>query len=546
MDKRTRQLRRLIHDPALEFIMEAHNGLSAKIVQEAGFKGIWASGLCISAAMGVRDNNEASWTQVLETCEFMSDATTVPILLDGDTGFGNFNSFRRLLKKLEQRGIAGVCIEDKIFPKTNSFISGEKQPLVDIEEFRGKIKAGKDTQIDPDFVVVARVEAFIAGWGLDVALNRARAYADAGADAILIHSKLSDASEIEAFMRQWDQSKPIIIVPTMYYRTPIEKFREWNVSLVIWANQVLRASVSAMQQAASRIQKDQSVINVEQTIIPVKEVLRLQDVNEYKHAEDRYLPQTTAFRGLILAATRGLDFGSLTQDKPKAMIKVGDAPILAKIVKTFNACGVKDISVVVGYCKDAVDLPNLKYIENPQYDRHNVLYSLYLAREVFDGETIVSFGDILFEEDILRKLKASEADIVLAVDSRPIAAIETEKDLVRAATPYSEQYGSCPVCSVEEIRAVSKGQPLDGYQGEFIGLFKLSQKGARRVRQALEELAEGDPEFIRRKSINDFFNALIAKRCNVQLYYFRGHWKDIDSIEDLTYLIRLFSGKESA
>ena len=111
--------------------MEAHNGLSARIVEEAGFRGIWASGLSISAALGVRDNNEASWTQVLEVVEFMSDATHIPILLDADTGYGNFNNMRRLVKKLEQRGVAAVCIEDKLFPKTNSFINSERQPLAD-------------------------------------------------------------------------------------------------------------------------------------------------------------------------------------------------------------------------------------------------------------------------------------------------------------------------------------------------------------------------------------------------------------------------------
>ncbi|CAG1771608.1 partial Phosphonopyruvate hydrolase, partial [uncultured bacterium] len=129
--KKTTQFRKMIESSQLEFIMEAHSGISAKIVEEAGFKGIWASGLSISAALGHRDNNELSWTQVLDVCEYMADATTIPILLDGDTGFGNFNSFRLLVNKLEQRGIAGVCIEDKIFPKTNSFISGEKQPLAE-------------------------------------------------------------------------------------------------------------------------------------------------------------------------------------------------------------------------------------------------------------------------------------------------------------------------------------------------------------------------------------------------------------------------------
>lgn len=124
----------------VEYLMEAHNGLSARIVQETGFKGIWASGLGISAQLGVRDSNEASWTQVLDVVEFMSDSSQVPILLDADTGYGNFNNARRLVRKLEQRGIAGACIEDKLFPKTNSLLDGRKQPLAELEEFALKIK----------------------------------------------------------------------------------------------------------------------------------------------------------------------------------------------------------------------------------------------------------------------------------------------------------------------------------------------------------------------------------------------------------------------
>src|SRR5690349_24449743 len=150
---RTRRLRRLLLSREPAVLMEAHNGLSAKLAAEAGFKALWGSGLSISAALGVRDNNEASWTQVLEVLEFMADATDLPILLDGDTGYGNFNNVRRLVRKLEQRGIAGVCIEDKQFPKTNSFIGGERQPLADIDEFCGKIKAGKDSQCEADFSI---------------------------------------------------------------------------------------------------------------------------------------------------------------------------------------------------------------------------------------------------------------------------------------------------------------------------------------------------------------------------------------------------------
>src|SRR5499427_8228394 len=213
---KTQQFKQLLQSGRLEFLMEPHNALSARIVEEAGFGGIWASGLSIAASLGVRDNNEASWTQVLEVVEFMADATNIPILLDGDTGYGNFNSVRRLVAKLEQRGVAGVCLEDKLFPKTNSFLNGSAQPLAEVEEFCGKIRAAKDTQHCPDFVVVARVESFIAGWGLDEALRRAEAYHRAGADAILIHSARPDPAEILAFRREWGDRLPVVIVPTKY------------------------------------------------------------------------------------------------------------------------------------------------------------------------------------------------------------------------------------------------------------------------------------------------------------------------------------------
>jgi phosphoenolpyruvate phosphomutase len=272
--------------------MEAHGGLSARIVEEAGFRGIWGSGLAISAWMGVRDNNEASWTQVLDVVEFMSDATTIPILLDADTGYGNFNNVRRLVRKLEQIGVAAMCIEDKLFPKTNSFIDGEAQPLADVQEFCGKIMAAKDSQTDPDFCVVARVEALIAGWDMDEALQRAEAYHRAGADAILMHSKISTPDQILVFMQAWGNTCPVVIVPTMYYNTPVEVFEQAGVSLIIWANHLIRSSIKAMQETAARIHATQSIAELEADIVPVKEIFRLQNAAELKEAEKRYLPQS--------------------------------------------------------------------------------------------------------------------------------------------------------------------------------------------------------------------------------------------------------------
>jgi len=291
MLKKTTQLKQMLQSDQLEFIMEAHNGLSARIVEEAGFKGIWGSGLTLSASLGVRDNNEASWTQVLDMMEFMSDATTIPILLDADTGYGNFNNVRRLVHKLEQIRIAGMCLEDKLFPKTNSFINSEQQPLADIQEFAAKIKAAKDTQQDPDFCVVARVESLIAGWELDEALKRAEAYYLAGADAILMHSKLKTADQILAFLREWQNRCPVVIVPTTYYNTPTSAYEEAGVSLVIWANHLLRASIKAMQQTAAQIYQERTISAIEGQVVTVKEIFRLQNAAELEAAEQRYLPK---------------------------------------------------------------------------------------------------------------------------------------------------------------------------------------------------------------------------------------------------------------
>ena len=284
--KKTQKFRDLLNSSDLEFLIEAHNGISAKIAEETGFKGLWAGGLAISAQYGVRDNNEASWTQVLETLEFMADATRIPIMLDGDTGYGNFNNVRRLINKLEQRDVAAVCIEDKVYPKTNSFIDGNKQELADIDEFCSRIKAGKDAQTDDDFSIITRVEAFIAGWGLTEALKRAEAYHQAGSDGILIHSALTEPIEILAFKKEWANRSPVIIVPTKYYSTPTNIFSEAGFSIAIWANHMIRSSIASMQETAKAIYNDSSITKLEDQIATVNEVFRLQGVSELLEAEE--------------------------------------------------------------------------------------------------------------------------------------------------------------------------------------------------------------------------------------------------------------------
>ncbi|AXU94737.1 phosphoenolpyruvate mutase [Erwinia persicina] len=284
---KNRILREMISSKDLSFLMESHNALSAKIAENAGFSGLWASGLTISASLGLSDRNEASWTQVLDVAEFMADHVEIPILLDGDTGFGSYLNVMRLVKKLCQKGISGVCLEDKVFPKMNSFI-GEKQELIAIDDFCSKIKAAKDTQLDEDFVLVARTEALISGRGMLEALQRAEAYHEAGADAILIHSKKSDASEIIEFSNEWAERSPLIIVPTKYYSTPTELYRDLKISTVIWANHSLRASVVAIENITKKIYDTQSISEVEQDIVSLQDLFLLTNEVNSAIAEKKY------------------------------------------------------------------------------------------------------------------------------------------------------------------------------------------------------------------------------------------------------------------
>ena len=530
-EKRTTQFRKLLHSKQLEFLMEAHNGLSARIVEEAGFKGIWASGLSISAALGVRDNNEASWTQVLEVVEFMNDAVRVPILLDGDTGFGNFNNVRRLVKKLEQRGVAAVCIEDKLFPKTNSFIHGEKQPLADMEEFAGKIKAVKDAQEDPEFALVARLEAFIAGWGMDEMLKRAEAYHAAGADALLIHSKKSTPVEILGFAKAWGNRCPLVIVPTMYYSTPSEVFEEAGISIAIWANHNVRAAITAMQQTSRTIFQERSVRGLEDSIAPVKEVFRLQNADELMEAEERYLPKTNrSTRALILAASQGAELGEMTRDRPKAMVPVNGEPLLKKLVAQFRAEQIRDVVVVRGFEREKIEIPEAKYVDNLEFAETGELYSLNQAAEALNGNLVISFGDILFRRYILQNVLAHPGEIVLAVDAAWEKGGRTDlcRDFVSATHPYSPKYGE----EEAELLEMNPKLPRERIHGEWIGLLKANPRGTEKIRQALEALKQRR-DFMKLR-FDELFRQLITGGTKISIVYITGHWLDVDNLEDLS------------
>jgi phosphoenolpyruvate phosphomutase len=531
MTRKTTQLKGLLHSPQTEFILEAHNGLAARIVEEAGFKGIWGSGLALSAQHAVRDNNELSWTQVVNILEFMADATTIPILLDGDTGYGDFNNMRRLVRKLEQRDIAGVCIEDKLFPKTNSFIQGERQELEDVETFCGKIQAGKDAQQDDDFCVVARVEALIAGWGLDEALRRGEAYRQAGADAILIHSKQSRPDEILAFAREWGDRCPLVIVPTKYYSTPTEVFREHGISLVIWANHLIRANITAMQATARSIFETESLVDVEGRVATVAEIFRLQGADELLEAEKIYARSTRHdASAIILAASRGQGMDELTRERPKVMIPVAGRTVLRRLVDKFKGQGINDITVVGGYRAEAIDAQGARVVVNDNWESESELGSLACALDALTEDTVLIYGDLLFRTYILNNLMDWEADLLAVVDSSPLDQVPGNKnDLAYCSAPDDRAMYQQKVTleRISDDGAWSGRQP----DGRWIGMLRARGAGRQQLLEAVEQL-RADPGF-GRMGVPDLVNQLIANGHAPQVQYVTGHWMDINNLEDL-------------
>jgi phosphoenolpyruvate phosphomutase len=527
---RSAKLRQMLHSAELEFLMEAHNGLSARIVREAGFKGIWASGLTISAQFGVRDNNEASWTQVVDMLEFMADACDLPILLDGDTGYGNFNNMRRLVRKLEQRGIAGVCIEDKQFPKTNSFLNGERQPLADIEEFVGKIAAGKDTQQDADFSIVARVEALIAGWGMDEALRRAEAYRLAGADAILIHSKLSKPDEIVTFAKEWARRAPLVIVPTRYYSTPTEVFRQAGISTVIWANHLVRAAASAMQSVAKEVFDSQTLVNVEDRIASVNEIFRLQDADEYSAAERIYLSNSGAPRAaVVLAASRGSGLEAMTAERPKVMLPIAGKPLLRWLVDGFKKQSINDITVVGGYRADAIDTAGIKLVVNERYAQSGELSSLACAIDALDSDAVISYGDLLFRSYVLQDLVESKAEYSVVVDSLMTGSSNrTVRDFAYCSRADDRGLFGTPVL-LERVTSAADAQRAP--HGRWIGLLNVSRAGLAKLKTSMKAL-QGDEGF-EALDMPALLNALIAGGSRVEVLYVHGHWRGVNDLDDL-------------
>lgn len=289
MSRHTRFRQQLQH-ATLMHAMSAHNPLSAKLAAEAGFDAIWGSGFELSASYAVPDANILSAGLHLEMMRAIAAAVDVPVIADIDTGFGNAINVAYSVPQYEAAGVSAVVMEDKTFPKDTSLRAGGRQELVRVAEFQGKIEAACAARRDPDFCVIARTEALIAGLGQAETLARAAAYEAAGADAILIHSKQNTPDEVLAFIAAWSGRVPLVLVPTAYPQLREADIQALGkVGLVIYGNHAIRAAVGAMREVFARIRADGGIHGVDAGLPTVRDIIGLQGDAGMRELERKFL-----------------------------------------------------------------------------------------------------------------------------------------------------------------------------------------------------------------------------------------------------------------
>jgi phosphonopyruvate hydrolase len=267
--------------------MSAHNPLTAKLVENAEFDAVWVSGFELSASYAVPDANILPMSTILEITRSMGEVQDLPLIVDIDTGFGNAVNVAYLVPRFAAAGASAVVMEDKIFPKDSSLRAGGRHPLVSVEEFQGKITAAKASS---NMLVIARTEALIAGLGQCEAIKRGIAYANAGADAVLIHSKQKTPDEITQFCQAWPGDVPLVLVPTSYPQLSFQEIGALDkVGLIICGNHAIRAAVSSMQSVFRQIIDEGSIAGVEKNITSVSEVFELQGDNVMRTVEKAYM-----------------------------------------------------------------------------------------------------------------------------------------------------------------------------------------------------------------------------------------------------------------
>jgi len=552
---KAKALKRMFKEKGIIRIVGAHDGLSAKLVEKNGFDGVWASGLEISTSFAVPDANILTMSEYLEVAKTMNDAVSLPIVADCDTGYGNSNNVMYMVKKYESAGIAAVVIEDKQFPKVNSFIPG-RQELAPVSEFVGKIMAAKSVQVNPNFMVIARVEALIAGWGQEEALRRANTYVDAGADAIIIHSKSKTPDEISQFIHAWNNRAPLVVIPTTYSSITVDELEKLGVKMVIYANHGIRASIKAMDRIFEAIYNYGTTKPIEGEIASMEEVFELQGMPIMKIMEKKYYRPTEPIKVIIPAAGTYEDEISLKdimQDIPISMIDISGKSLLQRQQEVFNILSIQDITVVGGHQGEKIEIDGLQVIQHKDYRSTRDLESIMCAKEKLDGKTIICYSDILFDIDLIEKLLKSNADISILVDSTYLDRISKKPDMdfvFAKNPPLLDRRRILNVAETNYAIKIGTNIPENQRNYEFVGITYLSPKGSKKIKDCYERSKikynnlpfHTAPSF-KQASLTDLLQEMIDEGEKITLVEVTSGWMEVHTMENYKLACELLGGK---
>ncbi len=540
-----KKLKALFQRPGIIKVAGAHDALSAKLAEQAGFDAVWASGFGISSSLKcIPDASFITLTEQLDIERNMAEAITIPIVADCDTGYGNALNVMRVVNDHERAGIAAICIEDNVYPKRCSFYAGVRRELVSIEEHCGKIRAAKAAQTEADFIVIARTEALIAGWGKEEALKRVEAYVDAGADAILIHSKSPTFDELREVAQAFSGRVPLVSVPTTYEGVTAEELEQGGFKMVIYANQALRSAIQAMKTTLRTIIEAGKAEAVNDHIVPLSEVYELVGVPQMREDERKFLP-VGGERITVIIAAAGFEKAllPLIQDRPKCLLDIKGKTILDRQVGALNECNIKDIALVRGYQKQAIALPNIRYYDNDHYEQTGDLFSFFCAEPEMNGRCLFLYGDIVFDTPIVQKLLKSPGDIALVVDmawnDRPLSHMQHKQDLVVLESPPGKSYRYVTPEECHRIVKIGQELPHEERHGEFIGLAMFSEKGIEILKQAYREVQQPshagwihEARSVNQASLTDLLQEIIHAGHDVHSVPTYKGWLDVDSFED--------------
>ena len=276
---------KLLDNQPIVKVCGAYDAMSAKLVELSGFDAVWAGSFAISAINNVPDASILTMTEFFTAASNMANACEIPVIADCDTGYGDATNVRYMVKKYENAGIAGICIEDKTFPKQNSLLEGGNNQLLSEKDFAAKILAANEAKQNKAFTIIARIEALISGIGIEQALKRAYAYEKAGADLILIHSKKITPEEIFEFSDSWKGSAPLVVIPTTYYSVNVDELIEHKIKMVIYANQTLRAAHFALSKLLKQMKNANNMSQFQNQMSSMEDIFKLQEMYDVKSQE---------------------------------------------------------------------------------------------------------------------------------------------------------------------------------------------------------------------------------------------------------------------